>query len=167
MSYLPFPKAFSHLLFLSLPLLSYVSYILDFYSLSSSAEDLIKSFRLCTLSFSNAIPVISPLVSGHLRLHLAMPSSAEPVHELDSTAVSEGKISDTESGQHHTHDSQVGVKDIKDPNLVDWDGPDDPENPMNWPRSSRMLHVVLVSMFTLYAYDMKSNFALFFNFLAN
>jgi hypothetical protein len=21
---------------------------------------------------------------------------------------------------------------VKDPNLVDWDGPDDPENPLNW-----------------------------------
>lgn len=28
------------------------------------------------------------------------------------------------------------------PAVLDWDGPDDPENPMNWPKWKRHFHVV-------------------------
>ena len=31
-----------------------------------------------------------------------------------------------------------------DPNLVGWDGPDDPENPMNWNKNIRWMYTVLL-----------------------
>lgn len=43
-----------------------------------------------------------------------------------------------------------------DPNVVDWDGPDDPENPLNWPASIRIGHVVMVSIITLIVYVLHS-----------
>ncbi|KAF1815011.1 multidrug resistance protein [Eremomyces bilateralis CBS 781.70] len=43
----------------------------------------------------------------------------------------------------------VKVAEDIDPNVVDWDGPDDPANPLNWSRSLRIGHVVLVSILTL------------------
>ncbi|KAJ5427413.1 MFS transporter [Penicillium cf. griseofulvum] len=54
---------------------------------------------------------------------------------------------------------EAGVDDIelskpielKDPNVVDWDGPDDPANPLNWPASRKNIHVAIVSIFTLTA----------------
>ncbi|KAK2877259.1 hypothetical protein FQN49_001298 [Arthroderma sp. PD_2] len=36
-----------------------------------------------------------------------------------------------------------------DPNIVDWDGPDDPESPFNWPSTIKIIHIVIVSVFTL------------------
>ncbi len=39
-----------------------------------------------------------------------------------------------------------------DQNVVGWDGPDDPKNPLNWPASIRYGHVVLVSAITLAVY---------------
>ncbi|KAJ5809815.1 Major facilitator superfamily domain general substrate transporter [Penicillium pulvis] len=39
---------------------------------------------------------------------------------------------------------------IADPNLVDWDGPDDPANPRNWPKTFKMANVMLVSLSVLY-----------------
>ncbi|KAI1116811.1 major facilitator superfamily domain-containing protein [Nemania sp. NC0429] len=36
-------------------------------------------------------------------------------------------------------------------NVVDWDGPDDPENPYNWPKVKKMAHVLIVSAFSLNA----------------
>ena len=36
----------------------------------------------------------------------------------------------------------------KDPNLVTWDGPDDPTNPKNWPVKEKWILTVLVSLFT-------------------
>lgn len=43
-------------------------------------------------------------------------------------------------------DSQLA----KGPNTVDWDGDDDAANPLNWSKSLRNLHVILVSLFTLF-----------------
>ncbi|ETN43755.1 uncharacterized protein HMPREF1541_02914 [Cyphellophora europaea CBS 101466] len=37
---------------------------------------------------------------------------------------------------------------FKDPNLVTWDGKDDPRNPLNWPRRKKWMSTVLVSSFT-------------------
>lgn len=38
----------------------------------------------------------------------------------------------------------------KDPNVVDWNGPDDPENPRNWSKSYKMINIVLISLSVLY-----------------
>lgn len=39
-----------------------------------------------------------------------------------------------------------------DPNVIDWDGPNDPANPLNWSQSVRLGHVALISLITLIAY---------------
>lgn len=36
----------------------------------------------------------------------------------------------------------------KDPNLVTWDGPQDPANPKNWPTGTKWSYTVAVSVFT-------------------
>ena len=38
-----------------------------------------------------------------------------------------------------------------DPNIVDWDGPNDLANPLNWSKSIRIGHVALISIITLIA----------------
>ncbi|KAF4311535.1 Major facilitator superfamily [Botryosphaeria dothidea] len=47
--------------------------------------------------------------------------------------------------------NRFSVQDGQDPNLVDWDGPDDLTNPMNWPYSKRLGHVVMASITSLFA----------------
>lgn len=51
------------------------------------------------------------------------------------------------------HDSGLETamqeKAPKDPNIVDWDGPDDPANPMNWPASKKLIAIGLVSFITM------------------
>ena len=39
----------------------------------------------------------------------------------------------------------------KDPNLVTWDGPDDPHNPHNWPKHRRWASTILIAMFAFIA----------------
>jgi len=39
----------------------------------------------------------------------------------------------------------IPPKRTEETNIVDWDGPDDPENPMNWPSLKRWTHIMLVS----------------------
>jgi hypothetical protein len=36
----------------------------------------------------------------------------------------------------------------KDPNLIVWDGPNDPENPMNWPTSKKSIVTVVLGLMT-------------------
>ncbi|KAJ4286523.1 hypothetical protein N0V90_013223 [Kalmusia sp. IMI 367209] len=37
----------------------------------------------------------------------------------------------------------------RDPKLVTWEGPDDPDNPKNWPKKKKWTTMILVSLFTL------------------
>ncbi|KAK4162828.1 major facilitator superfamily domain-containing protein [Cladorrhinum sp. PSN259] len=37
----------------------------------------------------------------------------------------------------------------RDPNVVDWDGPNDPENPQNWPMSKKWGNVAVLSILTI------------------
>lgn len=40
----------------------------------------------------------------------------------------------------------------RDPNVVDWDGPDDPENPQNWPDSKKWRIIATLAAVTLVTY---------------
>jgi len=37
----------------------------------------------------------------------------------------------------------------KDPSIVDWDGPDDPANPMNWSSSKKVTAIGIISLITM------------------
>lgn len=41
---------------------------------------------------------------------------------------------------------------LPDPDVVDWEGPEDPTNPLNWPKSKKTVVVALVSILTLLRY---------------
>ncbi|EGX52220.1 hypothetical protein TWF173_005218 [Orbilia oligospora] len=47
-----------------------------------------------------------------------------------------------------TKSGKSGRSNRRDPNLVDWDGPDDPENPLNWSIKKKWIATVVVSSFT-------------------
>ena len=79
-------------------------------------------------------------------------------------------MADTTDRNAHSSDTEVGNKsdmdpnsnsDIEakaqspdekvseDPNIVGWDGPNDPQNPMNFSSRMRFGHVIMVSVITL------------------
>lgn len=55
-----------------------------------------------------------------------------------------------------THNDSVSDGNEKttpvDPNIVDWDGPNDPKNPRNWSKSFMFTNVFIVSGLSLTAY---------------
>lgn len=64
--------------------------------------------------------------------------------------------SDSETNLYETvPDTSVPTKDFGgeyasiDPELVTWDGPDDPENPRNWTKRERVFQTTVVSLYTL------------------
>ncbi len=67
------------------------------------------------------------------------------IEEVRQTMVPGEQDSDGEKG--HPADAAT-----IDPNIVDWDGPDDPANPRNWPKGRKILNIALVSLSVLYSY---------------
>lgn len=56
------------------------------------------------------------------------------------------------AGQQTALDEKVGdtaAAEAHDPNIVDWDGPDDPQNPLNWSAKLRYTNVAIISTVTV------------------
>ncbi|CAF9903865.1 MAG: hypothetical protein ALECFALPRED_003017 [Alectoria fallacina] len=72
-------------------------------------------------------------------------------------AAREGKdeVAEVRMGILDTRDLEANLekkqttRSIKDPNLVSWDSPDDPENPKNWTFGRKWAATIVVSSFTL------------------
>ncbi|KAF2160186.1 hypothetical protein M409DRAFT_70555 [Zasmidium cellare ATCC 36951] len=74
-----------------------------------------------------------------------MGTDLESLHE--KRTVWEDGHGETQSSEP---DRAADEKEVES-NIVDWDGPQDPQNPRNWPTWTRMMQVVLVSVFLLTA----------------
>ncbi|KAM5347291.1 hypothetical protein ACJ41O_010296 [Fusarium nematophilum] len=48
-----------------------------------------------------------------------------------------------------TKEGESSSSTPEDPNAVGWDGPDDPQNPMNWPAKRKWINIGALSMMTL------------------
>jgi hypothetical protein len=53
--------------------------------------------------------------------------------------------------QQSSEPDQTAIEQETKGNVVDWDGPDDPQNPRNWPAWKRMIQVFLATTFLLTA----------------
>nr|A0A8F4PNE5.1 RecName: Full=MFS-type transporter atr4; AltName: Full=Atranorin biosynthesis cluster protein 4 [Stereocaulon alpinum]QXF68950.1 atr4 [Stereocaulon alpinum] len=72
----------------------------------------------------------------------------------DATEVNTPKSADLEanalrnSSVSRSNQEQEKSEEAIDPNIVDWDGPNDPSNPLNWPTWKIKTHIFLVSSIT-------------------
>jgi hypothetical protein len=48
---------------------------------------------------------------------------------------------------------ETGAREDKDQNVIDLDGLDDPQNPINWPARNRWMNIILLSAMTLLTWD--------------
>jgi hypothetical protein len=67
------------------------------------------------------------------------------------SALEKPAISDGLHDQQSSERDQTAIEKERKDDIVDWDGPDDPQNPRNWPAWKRMAQVVLPSAFLLTA----------------
>jgi hypothetical protein len=65
---------------------------------------------------------------------------------------SEGTSIDEEKAIPVSLSKLEGTSYHDDPNIVDWDGPDDPEMAMNWPSKKKWTMTLLLSTLTLLTY---------------
>ncbi|KAI1864240.1 hypothetical protein JX265_008611 [Neoarthrinium moseri] len=69
---------------------------------------------------------------------------ATPAQDLDTVTLGPGGETDIEAGGEKPQSTNE-----TDPNVVGWDGPLDPQNPMNWPDSKKWLNISLLSLLTI------------------
>ena len=99
---------------------------------------------------------VEKTAEGHKDDKLLDGNQSDSVEKADSHSSDnvEGtaKCADLEanvSASSQTSDSDQKKEDqAEDPNVVDWDGPDDPRNPMNWPAWKINAQIFLVSAIT-------------------
>lgn len=83
-------------------------------------------------------------------------ASSDTAKDDDSSSREEAEVRggianvrDVEKGVGHKKSSKsLRSNKSKDPNLVTWDGPDDPANPKNWTMKRKALGLLTVAMFT-------------------
>lgn len=82
-------------------------------------------------------------------------ATAEEKEELESVQDTEEGLADVKPGQQTDVEKAARPplqtrqsSKRKDPNIVTWEGPDDPENPKNWTRRRRWAATLIVSSFT-------------------
>ena len=73
-----------------------------------------------------------------------MAADLESAHEKPA-------ILETNHDQQSSEPDQTAIEEETKDNVVDWDGPDDPQNPRNWPAWKRTTQVVFPSAFLLTA----------------
>ena len=75
------------------------------------------------------------------------PQRDEENHEIKATHSASYNGDDIEQGAPHT-----SPESVKDPNVIDWDGPLDPQNPLNWPLSKKVVNITILSLITFLSY---------------
>lgn len=59
-------------------------------------------------------------------------------------AAEEKSVSSVDKSPANTQNDNTGTDEF----VVDWDGDDDPQNPLNWPSSKKTIVIVLISSLT-------------------
>ncbi|KAJ9271889.1 hypothetical protein DTO212C5_1970 [Paecilomyces variotii] len=79
----------------------------------------------------------------------------------DETSAIEGSVTNSSAEatqcqdvERHAVDNVLSEKQemeatVRDPDIVDWDGPDDPENPLNWSGRKKVVATATISLITL------------------
>ncbi|KAF5614181.1 major facilitator superfamily domain protein [Fusarium subglutinans] len=78
-------------------------------------------------------------------------------HEKEpSTDRQRGTNSDETHAANVKSDAEKGATETgegsptPDPNIVDWSGPNDPENPRNWSKAYKLTNIIAISLSVLY-----------------
>lgn len=77
----------------------------------------------------------------------SVPNNASPAAESSPTSTLNEK--DVEKQDNPPEEKNEKDEEEEDPNLVDFDGPDDPYRPMNWPHGKKWLYATCLGLMTL------------------
>lgn len=69
---------------------------------------------------------------------------------------SDGDLEKQSIQSNHEATSDANASAAKPENVVDWDGPDDPANPLNWTFRKKAMSIFVVSMLCMLSYVCES-----------
>ncbi|KAF2810286.1 MFS general substrate transporter [Mytilinidion resinicola] len=92
------------------------------------------------------------------------PGQRSSIHDHEKGDLEKGAISHPTTSSGEVDDGADTTEKLEgaeesDPNVVFWDGPDDPENPMNWPNSLKWGNIAILSSITFVTPLASSMFA--------
>jgi hypothetical protein len=76
------------------------------------------------------------------------PNAGDIYGESDSDGAMEGVGGDIEK---QNQELEKGPSKHASPAVLDWDGPDDPDNPHNWPMEKKIMHIIAPAVISLTA----------------
>jgi hypothetical protein len=76
-------------------------------------------------------------------------SNPETQHGNDDNPSSHGDMDIEKGVAPNATTTELQQDAFRDPNIVDWDGPDDPENPLNWTKRKKVNATVSIALITL------------------
>ncbi|KAE8349989.1 major facilitator superfamily domain-containing protein [Aspergillus coremiiformis] len=93
-----------------------------------------------------------PTQSSDITLHSESSSSIgeDPEKNAEGTHNTDLEMLERSMSTPHSRQGHQGKAPAKDPNLVEWDGPDDPENPQNMPKWKKWVLTMTLSSLTMW-----------------
>ena len=88
-------------------------------------------------------------------------SSSRATTEVEAEKDLEAGVRERPSTVKEVAEAQPAAEAV-DPNIVSWDGPDDPANPLNWSEKLKWSNIAVISSITLLTYGISNPFALSF-----
>lgn len=73
----------------------------------------------------------------------------------ESGVIGSQSIKDVEK-QRRGHATDVGDHAVCDEERIDWDEPDDPEKPMNWPTGKKARNIIIICYVTFLTFERHS-----------
>lgn len=70
----------------------------------------------------------------------------------DTTSAANTDVEKEAGSETSSVPSRSPAREKQDPNIIDWDGPDDPADPMNWKTSQKTATISLASVITFITY---------------
>lgn len=91
-------------------------------------------------------------IEGHNTSYILSPAQSDSRFETSPTMTETRGSYDLEGGRQKFPAAKTGAEptpeEADDPNIVSWDGPDDPDNPLNWSSGLKWSNIALVSAIT-------------------
>lgn len=88
-------------------------------------------------------------IEGHNTSYILSPAQSDSGFETSPTLTETRGSFDLEGGrQKFPAAVEPTSEEADDPNIVSWDGPDDPDNPLNWSSGLKWSNIALVSAIT-------------------
>lgn len=93
--------------------------------------------------------VLTEKAADRSEVDLEKGNNYEPNSDFETATIVPEPRSETGTRDGAPAGEKSSEEEDKDPNIVTWDGPDDPMNPMNWTMKKKWSNIAVLSILTI------------------